>query len=230
MLIIFRITWFFCVSTNRMPHKNTSFNATATTKRIWTSGTRIYHSVWTQSAFADGKNMKGYFSLCAGLMFTHTSDETYYAIGVAGYRFTKTQRTVLDDASQYDAPRYSIHADYATALSDRLNFNASIFHMIKAGTSTTIAGGIFGFINNSTVYADGPLSIFNLGAFYRLGNAVIPYVGFEYHNLSIGLTYDVDVSTATAGSAVAKSFELSLVWRKFAEGAKPAAGKYHSPF
>jgi type IX secretion system PorP/SprF family membrane protein len=64
-------------------------------------------------------------SACAGIMYTYDNDNTFLNLGAAGYRFIKSNRSVLDDKTQYISPRYDIHADFGTALNDRVNLNVS---------------------------------------------------------------------------------------------------------
>ena len=174
-------------------------------------------------------NATSFSSACAGIMYTYDNENTFLNVGAAGYRFVKSNRSVLDDKTQYVSPRYDIHADFGTALNDRVNLNVSAVHMIQNGTSNTSIGTSFGLVQNSNDYNSEQLRMFNLGMFYKLGNAIIPYVGYNYNAFQFGFSYDVNVSSVKSGSMSARSFEISFMYRGFSSS-NLKTGRYHSPF
>ena len=58
------------------------------------------------------------------------------------------------------------------------------------------------------------------GLWYRLNDAIIPYVGLEFAGLRIGATYDINVSSLRTGSESRGGMEISLIYIK-----KPAGFK-----
>jgi hypothetical protein len=50
-------------------------------------------------------------------------------------------------------------------------------------------------------------------------DAVIPYVGLDYSNFNLGVTYDVNVSSLRTGSQSRGGIEISLIYIK-----KPSDG------
>lgn len=174
-------------------------------------------------------NATSFSSACAGIMYTYDNDNTFLNLGAAGYRFVKSNRSVLDDKTQYISPRYDIHADFGTALNDRVNLNVSAVHMIQNGTSNTSIGTSFGLVQNSNDFNSEQLRMLNLGMFYKIGNAIIPYVGYNYNAFQFGFSYDVNVSSVKSGSMSARSFEISFMYRGFSSS-NLKTGRYHSPF
>jgi type IX secretion system PorP/SprF family membrane protein len=174
-------------------------------------------------------NATSFSSACAGIMYTYDNENTFLNVGAAGYRFVKSNRSVLDDKTQYVSPRYDIHADFGTALNDRVNLNVSAVHMIQNGTKNTAIGTSFGLVQNANDYNSEQLRMINLGMFYKIGSAIIPYVGYNYNAFQFGFSYDVNVSSVKSGSMSARSFEISFMYRGFSSyNLKP--GRYHSPF
>ena len=170
-------------------------------------------------------NNPSFTSVCAGFMYSFAADNTTANIGVSGYRFIKSKKSILDDATQYDAPRYTVHADMSTLLNDGLNLSISGVHMVQNGISNTTLGGVFSFIRTSEFDVSRS---FNLGGFYRVGNAVIPYAGFELKNFQIGLTYDIYTSSKTSANTP-QTFEVSFTFKHF-KSDLPNPGKYHPPY
>ena len=69
-------------------------------------------------------------------------------------------------------------------------------------------------VNNSE---DDPTNVY-LGAWYRMNDAVIPYVGLEYGEFHIGVSYDVNVSSLKPASNSRGGVELSLIFiRKYTD-------------
>jgi hypothetical protein len=51
-----------------------------------------------------------------------------------------------------------------------------------------------------------------LGLWYRVGDAFIPYVGYQIAGFRTGLTVDITSSKAKTGSNIRNAVELSLVF------------------
>ncbi len=170
-----------------------------------------------------------YSSACAGILFTHVNDYSFLNVGVAGYRFVKSSRSLLDNKSLYISPRYDIHADFGTTLNDNLNVTFSAIHMIQNGTSSTSVGSSLAFGLRPGQFEIEQRRMLNAGIYYRLGDAVIPYIGYTHNEVQFGLSYDVNVSTVKSGSVSTRSFEISLIYKRFAPNYTPRMGRYHSP-
>jgi type IX secretion system PorP/SprF family membrane protein len=175
-------------------------------------------------------NATSFSSACAGIMFTHNVENTFFNIGAAGYRFVKSNRSILDDKTQYISPRYDIHGDFGTSLNENVNLNFSAVHMMQNGTSNTSIGTSFGILHSSDNFNSDQLRMINLGMFYKLGNAIVPYVGYAFNNFQFGLSYDVNVSPSKSGSISSRSFEISFMYRVFDSNNNIRRGRYYSPF
>ena len=53
-----------------------------------------------------------------------------------------------------------------------------------------------------------------IGAYYRFKDAFAPFVGFDYKNFIVGISYDANTSKLGAMSRNVNSFELSLSYVK----------------
>lgn len=152
--------------------------------------------------------IKPYFSMFAGVTYTYATGDDNFDIGVAGYRFMKTNQSALNDPTQVNPPRYNIHAGYQTYLSNRLVFNSNVLYVIESGSNSYTAGINLGHILDET---ETP-TILNTGLWYRGNQAIIPYLGLSFRNLQAGLTYDINTSANSANSTL-KTFEISLILR-----------------
>ena len=90
---------------------------------------------------------------------------------------------------------------------------------MKQSTASEVAfGGAYGFNLNGD--DDNPTT-FYLGSWYRLKDAINPYVGLEINGFQMGLSYDMNVSSLKPASNYRGGVELSLIYiRKRNDGNK----------
>lgn len=115
-------------------------------------------------------------------------------------------------------PKYTFHAGGEFMLTDRVGIVPNIVTFFQ-GPSMEINPGVaakflFGSRRN--------YQAFQIGAWYRLTNrydsaiysdAFILETEFEYENINIGLSYDINVSDLTAASNGNGGFEVSLIYQ-----------------
>ena len=157
-------------------------------------------------------SIPGSSSACAGIMYTYGDDYTTASLGVAGYRFIKTKRSALNDDTQYDAPRYNVHADIETYLNSYTSFGMDAIYLTHNGASTVTIGANVGFSHGQYEFQD---RVLNLGVFYRFGDAIIPYIGYVYNNVQLGISYDVTTSGIKSQSVSPNTLEVSFVFRHY---------------
>ncbi|SKA13425.1 PorP/SprF family type IX secretion system membrane protein [Sediminibacterium ginsengisoli] len=155
-------------------------------------------------------SIKPYYSVFAGITYTYTTETASFDIGIAGYRFMRTNRSALKDPNQLDPPRYNFHADYQTYLGERTAFNANAMYVIESNIQSYTVGMNLGHILEAT---DDQPTVLNTGLWYRSKEAVIPYLGLMYRNLQGGLTYDINLSANRSTLGNLKTFEFSLILR-----------------
>ncbi|MES2329451.1 MAG: PorP/SprF family type IX secretion system membrane protein [Bacteroidota bacterium] len=155
-------------------------------------------------------DIKPYFAVSAGIDYTYSGDNMGFDIGVAGYRFLKTQRSALNDPNQLDPARYNVHANFQSYLSERMVFNANAMYVKESNIYSYTLGFNIGTILQPS--EDQP-TVLNTGLWYRKDEAVIPYLGLMYGNMSVGITYDINTGTAAPSMGSLKTFEFSLAFR-----------------
>lgn len=157
-------------------------------------------------------SIKPYYSAFAGLTYTYRNERTNFDIGIAGYRFMRTSKSALQDVNQFDPPRYNVHADFQTYLSDRLIFNANSMFVFENNINSYSLGVNFGNILGDVNNIENP-AVFNTGIWYRQNEAIIPYIGLGYGSLQGGLSYDVNISNSKSSIGPLQTFEFSLILR-----------------
>ena len=190
-------------------YSNTLINFSALTFDAQLSSIGFNRSLPTFEA--NLSNIKPYFSTFAGLMYTFRTDNANFDIGVSGYRFVKTNKTLLKDATQFDPPRYNIHANYQTFLNESITFNTNLLMVVQNNKSLYTAGISAGIIPGSYNPDEGNPFVLYGGLWYRQSEALIPYIGMSYGVLQLGLSYDINASPSKNYLGPLNTFEFSLV-------------------
>ena len=99
--------------------------------------------------------------------------------------------------------RYTIHGGVSFNLFERTSIVPHVLYM-QQGTAKEIMLGTY-FQLNVNEETD-----FMFGGYYRVDDAVAPFVGVDWRNLLIGMSYDVNISKLNVMAGRVNSFELSL--------------------
>ena len=103
--------------------------------------------------------------------------------------------------------RYTLHGGVSFNISERFSIIPHALYM-RQGTASEAMLGAYAQLN---VNAETDLMI---GAYYRNKDAVAPFIGFDWKNFIVGLSYDANTSKLGAMTRNVNSFELSLTYIK----------------
>jgi type IX secretion system PorP/SprF family membrane protein len=107
-------------------------------------------------------------------------------------------------------------------MNDRSVFYGSAIAQFQGPNSTIMAGGAFGIVMNPGYDKEySRASILYLGSWYRLNDAVIPYIGFEWSKMQLGVSYDVNMSKLQPATNGNGALELSLIFNGTINRADP---------
>lgn len=173
------------------------------------------------------RNNASYLSASAGLMYTYVSELMYFDFGVSGFRFLKMNRSLMGDKNQFIEPRYSVYSYYTGALNDWASLMASGMHMVMNKNHITNLGlGLSLILSGETFYES---NVLNVGAYYNTNGFIAPFIGYQFKNYEIGLSYDFNISPKRSGSIANKAIELNLAYSIFSSYFRNMGGRYHSP-
>jgi len=153
-------------------------------------------------------SMKPYFSVSSGLLYSITSQNSNFDIGVSAYHINKPKQTFLKDDKQYLTMRKVAHANFETFLTESVVLSANAVYQSQGTAQYYSFGGALGYY--LPYYQDLML---NAGLWYWSKNAIIPYVGIAYKDYQFGLSYDVTISKLRQATDKPKTYELSLIVR-----------------
>ncbi len=151
-----------------------------------------------------------YFDVNTGVMFTgvFANDLNYYA-GGSLYHINRPKESFRGADFQLNH-RYSIHGGTWQPLNDMTMLHTSALWQYQGGAQELIFGGALGIKTNNYDNAN-PATLY-AGAFMRLKDALIPYVGLEWSTWRLGASYDVNVSSLKSASNSRGGFEISLIY------------------
>jgi type IX secretion system PorP/SprF family membrane protein len=158
-----------------------------------------------------------YFDVNAGLLYTHSTNESNnFYVGASMYHINRPKES-FKGGNWNIAPRTTISAGGYFPVSDILTLHTSgIYQYQNKATETTVGGALAASLDDT---GDNPTNVY-IGSWYRIGDAIIPYVGLEFAGMRIGATYDINISSLKAGSQSRGGMEISLIYVK-----KPAGSK-----
>ena len=153
-------------------------------------------------------NMTPFFSLSAGAVYSYSTDKSDLDIGGAVYHLNKPKQTFLEDPQQFIPERYVANITYQHILSEGLILNTNGIYQYQGGAEYFSIGGAVGFYLDP----DGQ-SILNLGVWYWSQNAIVPYVGLQFNDMQLGLSYDATISKLSESASRPTTYEISFVLR-----------------
>ena len=171
----------------------------------------------TQETFNTNNLNINYLDVNAGLLFSTSTDVSNdFYFGASLYHINRPRES-FEGADWSIASRTTISAGGFFPVSDILTLHTSGIYQYQAKASETVIGGALAAALDET--SDNPSNVYG-GLWYRLNDAIIPYVGLEFSGFRIGATYDVNVSSLKAGSQSRGGMEISVIYIKRPAGFK----------
>ncbi|HUQ65987.1 MAG TPA: PorP/SprF family type IX secretion system membrane protein [Flavitalea sp.] len=158
------------------------------------------------------KEMKPYLSSSAGILYSFTTTNSNLDLGAAAYHLNKPKQTFLENENQYLPMRYVAHANFETYLTDQFLLNTNAIYQQQAKTNYFSVGGALGYYLSNDYFTQTDVLV-NVGLWYWSNNAIVPYFGFSYSNMQVGLSYDITISKLRQATRKPKTFEVSLIIR-----------------
>jgi type IX secretion system PorP/SprF family membrane protein len=158
----------------------------------------------------DPQNLNiNYLDLNAGFLFTGSFGTTNYYTGASMYHINRPKES-FTGAQFYLNPRYTVHGGVYFPVGAISTLHTSVLYQAQGGASETVLGAAIGFNLNGDF--DYRPTTFYAGSWYRVKDAIIPYVGLEWGAFRFGASYDVNVSSLRTVSNSQGGFEISLIY------------------
>jgi type IX secretion system PorP/SprF family membrane protein len=163
----------------------------------------------TTEIFNNSTLKASYLDLNAGILYTGSTNEknNFYA-GVSMYHLTRPKQQFTGSYFALN-PRTTFHAGGYFPVGYNNTVHVSGLFSAQGQAYEAVLGGALQLpVGDNT---DKPTSVY-LGSWLRLGDAVIPYVGLEFGDVRLGVSYDANVSSLKAASQSRGGMEISLIY------------------
>jgi type IX secretion system PorP/SprF family membrane protein len=153
----------------------------------------------------------GYFDLSAGLLYSGTTNgyNNFY-LGASMYHLNRPKESF--QGGQYILnTRTTLQAGGRIPVGGYHYIHLAANHSMQAKAKNTIVGAAFSYSVNRN--EDNPVNVY-LGSWYRLNDAVIPYIGLEFSGFRLGASYDANTSILKPASNSRGGLEISLIYIK----------------
>lgn len=178
----------------------------------------------SSETFSGAEIKRSYFDMSLGVLYNGTSDgANNFYVGASMYHVNRPKET-FKEGNYLLEPRLTLQAGGMIPLSEYNSLHLSANHSRQANATNTVIGGAYGI--NVSQDLGNPTNLY-LGSWYRFGDAIIPYVGLEFGDFQLGLSYDVNTSSLKPASNLRGGAEISLIYIK--KHSDPNAKKLNCP-
>lgn len=185
------------------------------------SATNPTHDVFTRTNVT-------YWDAGAGIKYSSEFgfDNKFY-VGAAYFHFTQP-KVAFDPASDIRLnKKIVLNAGLSSATSETDRIILYLDYFAQGGNGQTQGGALY---KHDIIQEDDDYTIgLSAGAFIRWNDALIPVVKLDYYNLSIGATYDINISKLRTASTGRGGFELTLSYSNFLNIRNSSAEKVRCP-
>ncbi|MDB5230319.1 MAG: type secretion system rane protein PorP/SprF [Chitinophagaceae bacterium] len=172
-------------------------------------------------SLADGETFTNfayhYWDASVGISYNSALDNTnsqLYFIGIAYHHFNRPVNSFYKDPSIELNPKWVVSGGIKLNAGDNSWWTLQGDYSKQGNYTETIAGALY-----SIRFGDNPGEkggyAFHAGAFFRWNDAMIPVIKMDYNLISVGLSYDANISQLKAVSQGKGGFELSLTYKGF---------------
>lgn len=171
----------------------------------------------TQDIFNSSNLNINYLDVNAGLIYSgSTSEDNNFYIAASMYHINRPKES-FKGGNWNIATRTTISAGSFFPLNDLLTLHTSgIYQTQNKSSEINVGGAVSAPIDDRS---ESPSNIY-VGAWYRVNDAIIPYVGLEFSGMRLGASYDINISSLKAGSQSRGGMELSIIYIKRPAGSK----------
>jgi type IX secretion system PorP/SprF family membrane protein len=145
--------------------------------------------------------------LNAGMAYQYEDLLKRLYAGVSVYHLNRPRQTALADSTNRVPQRFTLHGGGVFLSGEALRLTVHALYQRQARAEEFAFGGAVG-------YDVGMEHTFFAGAWYRMGDAVYPYLSYVRNGMQIGLTYDVQVSSMRQAVPRNGSIELSFLYTR----------------
>ena len=162
----------------------------------------------------------GFADVSAGLAWSYsssasdiaTNDEFRANAGIAFFHANQPKQGFLTTAIDKLHLKYAAHASLYISTGTSLSLVPSAIYYRQGSLQEINAGMLVRYTITEESHFTGFIkeSAVSIGGRYRVGDAIIPQIMFEYANYAIGISYDLNISALKTATNTRGGIEISL--------------------
>lgn len=136
------------------------------------------------------------------------NNDATYMMGFSAYHFNQPEFSFYKTYGFTENIRGNGNAGMIKELTDHFLLQLHFNYAVQNTYQELIGGGLIGW--RTFAQYEQPLFEIYAGVFYRYQDAIIPVVKIKYKHMSIGMSYDINVSSLTEASNMMGGYEITL--------------------
>lgn len=153
-----------------------------------------------------------YLDVNVGLLYALHSDRVNAYLGVSLYHANKPVESLFNGPNYTVPYRKNVHFGAEYNVGDQSSILLSAVYMRQQNITDQLIGVAYGLKNITDYYHTNTTKLY-VGVWYRVNEAIIPYVGIDYNNFGVGLNYSATSPTSSVYIYQPRTFEVSLIYR-----------------
>ena len=163
----------------------------------------------TLEMIGSNPSVVNYFDFNVGFLYAlSTNDENSIYVGGSFYHVNKPSDSFQGGNSTI-RPRTTIHGGTYLPIGSYSSLHASFIYQNQANASELLGGAAFSYNLNQNY--ESPTELYT-GAWFRIGDAIIPYLGIETKGIRMGFSYDINISSLRPASLGRGGSEISIIY------------------
>jgi type IX secretion system PorP/SprF family membrane protein len=140
-------------------------------------------------------------------------------LGAAYFHLNRPRNSFYQNPTVELDPKIVFSGGVHAIVGDYLGFTIQADYSQQGPAHETIGGAMVSYKLRDD--PENSTSVFNLGSYIRWGDAIIPVIKLETNAFTVGLSYDVNISSLQTASEGRGGFELSLSYIGFLQRENP---------
>jgi type IX secretion system PorP/SprF family membrane protein len=137
-----------------------------------------------------------------------TADQATYMVGVSGYHFSQPAFSYYLIHRNTENIRWNANAGMIRDLNASFMLQIHVNYANQGTYNELMTGALLGW--KTFAVNDDPAFELFAGAMFRLNDAIIPALKLKYKNLSVGASYDINLSSLAPASNMQGGYEMTL--------------------
>jgi len=166
-----------------------------------------------------------YFDMNLGVLYNASNGNNNYYFGASAYHINHPKESFLGVDTINVPTRFTAHAGgFFPIAGSASTIYLSGLYSTQFGSHQAVLGGAWAV--SASTDEQNPVNFYAgvWGRFTYAADAIIPYIGLDYSDFSLGVTYDVNISSLQPASQSRGGIEISLIYIK-----KPSDGRRGVP-